>query len=140
MTAIILAVINFIDLSGYYFANPEIIADKNKNHITIGLFNVLTQNTNYESVYGLTDIKKPDIVILQETDDDWINALITKGINKEYPYSKIHTRRDNFGISIFSKYPMNAEIELWDLRGVPVIKADVTKDKNVCSSYTASNK
>lgn len=94
----------------------------NSQAIKIGLFNVLTSNTNYQGLINEIEKQNPDIVILQEIDDLWITHL--KPLNNKYKYNIRHIRYDNFGIAMFSKLPIiNYQIEKWTGYEIPVIKA-----------------
>jgi len=46
----------------------------------------------------------PDFVVLEEINDQWLSALALA--LPPYPYSATMPREDNFGIALFSKYPL----------------------------------
>jgi endonuclease/exonuclease/phosphatase (EEP) superfamily protein YafD len=46
----------------------------------------------------------PDVVAMEEVNDQWLSALAPA--LRSYPYSKAMPREDNFGIALYSKYPM----------------------------------
>ena len=77
--------LNFIDVVAY-IGTPQII-DSN-NTIKIGLFNVLTQNNKYNSLKNEIKEHNPDIVILQEVDDIWLENI--KELKNNYPYFLEH--------------------------------------------------
>lgn len=97
---------------------------KQGNTIKIALYNVLTSNKNYDDFLVSVAQENPDIIILQETDDIWLEHI--KDLKKTYPYYVEHSRLDNFGISMYSKLPFtNTDIELWTDFEVPVAVADL---------------
>ncbi len=121
--------IKIFNISPINFTN--IPNTNNSQAIKIGLFNVLTSNTNYQGLINETEEQNPDIIILQEIDDLWINNL--KPLNKKYKYNIKHIRYDNFGIAMFSKLPIiDYQIEKWTGYEIPVIKAKLKlKNKDI---------
>ncbi len=92
------------------------------NTIKLALYNVLTSNKNYDDFLLDISQENPDIIILQETDDIWLEHI--KDIKNQYPYYIEHSRLDNFGISLYSKIPLTGTgIELWTDYEVPVLVA-----------------
>ena len=124
--------LNFIDVVSY-IGTPQII-DSN-NTIKIGLFNVLTQNNKYNSLKNEIKEHNPDIVILQEVDDIWLENI--KELKNNYPYFLEHSRLDNFGIALYSKVPLiNPKIEEWTDYGVPVISIELKSvDNSILKIY-----
>lgn len=94
------------------------------NTIKLALYNVLTSNKSYDDFLVSVSQENPDIIILQETDDIWLEHI--KDLKKSYPYYIEHSRLDNFGISMYSKIPFTStDIELWTDFEVPVAVADL---------------
>ena len=93
------------------------------NIVKLALYNVLTSNKNYDGFLVSVAQENPDIIILQETDDIWLEHI--KDLKNFYPYYIEHSRLDNFGISMYSKIPFtNTDIELWTDFEVPVVVAN----------------
>ena len=91
-----------------------------KNNIKIGLFNVLTKNSNYNLVLEEIYKEKPNIVVLQEVDDKWLEKV--SSLKEIYPYFVEHSIDDNFGISLYSNIPIKtSKIEKWTDYQIPVI-------------------
>lgn len=88
------------------------------------LSNVYTANTHSELLIELVQAENPDIVVLEEVNDRWINEL--QKLNVRLPYSKWISRSDNFGIGIWSRLPFSEVkvIEFGDY-SVPSIEAEV---------------
>ena len=75
--------------------------------LKIMLFNVNSSTGNPQLVAETIAKENPDILVLQELSERWINQLgATLG---RYSYQIVKTRDDNFGIGIFSKLPQSAQ-------------------------------
>lgn len=87
--------------------------------------NVHTTNSDYQKFIALIEREKPDIVVVQELSHKWLNQLaVVKNI---YPHIKAKPSDDNFGIAIFSKFPLeNVEEMYWGLFDIPSLKVDFT--------------
>ncbi|MCP4708998.1 MAG: endonuclease/exonuclease/phosphatase family protein [Planctomycetes bacterium] len=103
---------------------PWYIPEKNINPPPAGesvhlLFsNVFTSNDNYSSLIDLIEQESPDIIVLQEVDNRWVQAL--KKLAEKYPDHEFHPRRDNFGIAVLSRIPLqNMEIKSFTEEEIP---------------------
>ncbi|MEZ5345339.1 MAG: endonuclease/exonuclease/phosphatase family protein [Pyrinomonadaceae bacterium] len=89
----------------YTFIYPNQVEDARsadpKRGITIIASNVLLENKNSEDLLAMLSEIQPDLVLLAETDDDWIQKL--EPLRKEYPYSIDHPLGNAFGIAFFSR-------------------------------------
>ena len=66
----------------------------------------------------------PDLMALEEVNERWLSALSVA--LQAYPHSKAMAREDNFGIALYSKYPLvNSEIRQVGAADIPTIIADV---------------
>ncbi|MCA8941190.1 MAG: endonuclease/exonuclease/phosphatase family protein [Planctomycetes bacterium] len=84
--------------------------------------NVNTSNRWYRIMHQAVAKEQPDILVVQETDNDWITSLA--GIRREYPYYVERPRGDNFGIAFYSKYPCSSlEVEDIGPLAIPSILA-----------------
>lgn len=131
LISLLLIILNFSDIAPY-FMQPKIKPDGNT--IKLALYNVLTRNIHYNLL--LDEIKKenPDIIILQEVDDNWLNAV--SEIKQNYPFFIEHERDDNFGIAMYSKFPYkDARIEEWSEYNLPVAAAKIIKDNKEIQIY-----
>ena len=88
------------------------------------LSNVLTSNPGFGQVLALAREEAPDLLVLQEIDPRWSDEMAE--LDQELPYSKKLPRLDNFGIGLWSRYPLVdiREIESGTY-GVPSIAAHV---------------
>ena len=86
--------------------------------------NVLATNGNYEDFRKLVEATQPDIVIMQEVTDAWVQSL--DGFSKRFPHKVVEARPDPFGIALFSRFPLEASaVRQADPRGYPEIVATV---------------
>jgi len=108
---------------------------------------VMTYNVNYKNDTPLESIaiindSNPDILCLQELNQNW-HSLLVKHISNEYPYYEFKTAPPlSHGIGIFSKYPISNSNTLYDEFKRPIMqKADVQINETriqVCNIHLAS--
>lgn len=79
--------------------------------------NLLSSNSEYQSVIEFVKEEDPDIIILQELNSKWQREL--DKLNELYPIQKMIPRSDNFGIGVISRVPLE-QIEEIDLSTVGV--------------------
>ena len=63
--------------------------------------NVNTSNTSYQAVENHVMARNPDILLLLEVDQAWLDHL--PRIARAYPFHVLCPRPDNFGIALFAK-------------------------------------
>lgn len=66
--------------------------------------NVHTANRDHEAVLRAITDAAPDIVGLVEVSERWLTALAP--LHARYPYRIEHPQDDNFGIALFSRFPI----------------------------------
>ena len=82
--------------------------------------NVNTENKRYDLVKQYVLARNPDILLLLEVDEAWLQAIAD--IEGLYPYKTSQPRSDNFGIALFSKRPCSkCEIIYLGEAGVPSV-------------------
>ena len=129
--SLILICFNFADVT-VYLGKSEVV--KSDNAIKLALFNVLTKNDKYNQLKLMINEQKPDIIILQEVDEVWLENI--KELKKDYPYFLEYPRLDNFGIALYSKFPLRKpKIETWTDYEVPVITAEIKSNGNILKIY-----
>lgn len=99
-------------------------ADTKASTVRVLLSNVFTANPHSELVIEMVRREAPDVVVLQEVDDRWVNEL--RELESLLPHSKVISRSDNFGIGIWSRLPLLdvKEVESGSF-AVPSIHAEV---------------
>lgn len=90
-------------------------------------FNVLKGNENKEETIELILEQNADIVMLEEINAEW-GRLLEEKMKVEYPYHRINTREDFFGIALFSKYPLS-DVTIFETTYFPGITAIVNYKK-----------
>lgn len=77
----------------------------NSPSIKLLLSNVLSDNHDHDSLLALIAHEQPDVITLLEINDEWTPALVP--LTSSYPHSLVVTRDDNFGIALFSRFPLS---------------------------------
>lgn len=103
--------------------NPsETLPDQCPHQLSILYANVLTENSDHETLRKQIAETGADVVMLVEVNQQWIADL---DLANTHPYAIALPRADNFGLGIFSRWPL-AKRELDLGLEVPVIAADVS--------------
>ncbi|MPR35842.1 endonuclease/exonuclease/phosphatase family protein [Salmonirosea aquatica] len=63
--------------------------------------NVLQDNEDKERLLSLIKTRKPDLIVLSETDSSWADAMTA--IHDDYPFRKAKVQDDTYGIMLFSQ-------------------------------------
>jgi len=91
--------------------------------LSILSINLLSSNTDADKVNQRIAEKDADILLLIEYTSFWNRHASVK----LYPYSIVQVREDNFGIGLFSKYPLtNQEIIDFTNTRFPMTSAEIT--------------
>ncbi len=125
----VFALINLSVLLPFYFGGANDLPESTPT-LRVLMSNVNTHKGNPEKVMQFITKIDPDIVVLEEIGDRWLGLI--ENLEKSHPYSCMKLRNDNFGIGLFSKYPLEDEnIVYLGGSGVPsvvaVVKADFGK-------------
>jgi len=92
--------------------------------------NVLASNRNSKLFMNFLSDESPDFILVMEVDDHWSDVL--EELHVDYPYSVIQSRKDNFGIALFSRLPIASQrVEYLDEADVPTIVATIQLDEQV---------
>ena len=107
-----------------YLSEKITIKKSDSQQFSLLLSNVLTSNQSKQKLVKLIRRQQPDFVIALEIDTLWSNAL--EAIYSDYPYHSVIPRYDNFGIALYSKYPLeNIHSIDFSKKGTPSILATV---------------
>ena len=74
----------------------------NTNDHTLILANVNTKNDKFITLLEIINKERPDIIVLQEINNEWIAEL--KKIQMDYHHTILKPREDNFGIALLVLY------------------------------------
>jgi endonuclease/exonuclease/phosphatase (EEP) superfamily protein YafD len=113
------SLLNLILVAALYF--PTSI-DTTHGHGSYRLLfaNVLQANSNHADILNLIHSSDPDFIVLVETNQAWLQAL--QDLQENYPYKMSAVREDNYGLSVFSRFPFEqAEMRNFGEAGVPSI-------------------
>lgn len=101
---LITAILNgYLVVDWYLPVRSEISRDQN---LKLMHANVLSRNNQYRKLLDLVTEEDPDIVFLQEINNDWISGIAS--LTSEYPHYYTEPRAGNFGIAVYSKIPFNS--------------------------------
>lgn len=94
------------------------------HNLRVMLINVRTENKRYDLVIACINKYRPDLLVVEEVDERWLNEL--GRLREEYPYVKHEPREDNFGVAMFSRLAINsAEIVYPGGAEVPSVTAQL---------------
>jgi endonuclease/exonuclease/phosphatase (EEP) superfamily protein YafD len=117
------AIVNLAVVVPYCFLGPAV---KRSNALTIRLLqiNVRTENHQYDLVKNFIRQAGPDVLIVEEVDESWIQQL--ESLRDILPAACSAPRDDNFGIALFSRLPLtNASIRYFGTADVPSVTAEL---------------
>ncbi len=95
----ILAVVNLAFIAPLYFGGDRPIS--NDPSLRLLVLNVLTANRQHQNVLDLIEKTDPDVIILSEVNQRWIDAL--RPLDDRYPFARKLPREHNFGMAMFSR-------------------------------------
>jgi len=124
------AFLNFAVVVPHCWFGP-VAAKSTGQTLRVMLINVRTENQRYDLVKACILGNNPDVVVLEEVDERWLEQLA--GLQDNYPHSCSEPREDNFGILLLSKLPLeNPEIVYLGDAEVPSVTAMIKfRDKAV---------
>jgi endonuclease/exonuclease/phosphatase (EEP) superfamily protein YafD len=99
----LLAIVNACTIVPLYLGKEPLPTEVSRSYRGL-LVNVNTESGVPAKVAEVIRQFDPDLVALEEVNDQWLSALSVP--LRAYPYSKAMPREDNFGIALYSKYPM----------------------------------
>ncbi len=118
----ILSIYNSSFVLPWYLSAKDIKSGKASATLKLLHSNVYTANQNKLKLIELIYSEKPDIIIAQEIDNKWAEALTE--IEGLYPYNIVLPRTDNFGMALYSKLPLGKAKELTEnIFGIPTVSA-----------------
>lgn len=85
---------------------PQSSALQPRGSFSLVVANLYRDNTEYQAVKEQLLMHHPDVIGLTEFSPDWESAL---QLEKLYPYSRVITRSDHFGIALYSRFELVGE-------------------------------
>ena len=99
----VLAIANLCTIVPLYFGRDPHPNEVSRSYRSL-LMNVNTESGVPGKVAQTIKQLDPDFLALEEVNDQWLSTL--SATLAAYPYSRTMPREDNFGIAIYSKYPV----------------------------------
>ena len=97
------------------------------NTVKILLYNVLMENEDTEKLINLIRKINPDIFLLSEVNERWVNAVSI--LDKDYPYSVKHPLDNTYGLALFSRLELkNPEVKFLIEDDIPSFHTNVKLD------------
>ena len=94
------------------------------------LVNVLQPNRETSLVANLIEEANPDLVVLVEVNQRWMDEL--QPVLATYPYRVAEIREDHYGIALASRIPLETgKVERFDASGIPAVVARLTLEHQV---------
>ena len=125
-TAMIVAVANLLLLLPLFWGGTG--ASSSSPTGTAMLYNVNTQTGSPAAVAELIEEIDPDLLVLEEVDSRWIEEI--SETTRRYPHQILEPRADNFGIGLWSKFPVtDSEVVFLGSAEVPTILATVATNQ-----------
>lgn len=102
----------FVSLYGSFFL-PSLSAPifQNQQTIKVMTFNMLVENTDYDSIVKMVAENNPDIIGLQEVSSQ-TRPILIKRFAKNYPYHAFHPVELSHNVGILSRFPIDKFIVL----------------------------
>jgi endonuclease/exonuclease/phosphatase (EEP) superfamily protein YafD len=111
------AAANGWELSPYWLPGPAPAAISRREPLSIVSANVLWSNPEKARVRDWLGDRDADVVAILEMNEDWLTVI--EPLLARYPHRVVRTRKDNFGIALFSKRPFLA-VDVVEFGGVPL--------------------
>jgi len=106
------------------FSKPVEAGMMSEVPLRVMMSNVLTSNSDKDTLVNLVRTLQPDIVVLLEINQQWVKSL--EDLEDIYTFKRFIPEDNNFGIGIMSKYPLeNMKVMRFSHLSIPSIVADV---------------
>ena len=120
--ALIIAIIyQFLKILPFTFLHKTELKeanDQNIKSIRCMAANVRMSNSNYAGILSLIKKYKPNIILLTETNGEWLNAI--EPLQAIYPYNLLQPQENTYGMALYSQYPfLHAETNFLVDKKVP---------------------
>lgn len=99
-------------------------AKDDSNRVSLLIYNVLSENRQVEELRNLIRTKDPDMILLSEPNNWWLEQLA--GLEADYRYTVFQPQENEYGMLLFSKLElMNPQIRFLIESEVPSLRTDV---------------
>ena len=118
---LLFAILIGIGFAKFYIPKFEVTG----NDFRICSMNVLSTNRSFQKALNVINEENPDVLVIQELSPPWVKQF--KVLDKKYPYQKLTPQNGNFGLGIYSKFPMsNTKVKTLCALDIPTIITDLT--------------
>lgn len=108
----------------YPIRSEKAILSDQKNTLNIMMSNVKMDNENYGKYLDLVDNASPDVILLNEVNQKWAQAINV--LDETYPYYIKHPLENTYGMILYSKYKLhNVEVNFLMDDNIPSIYAQL---------------
>jgi endonuclease/exonuclease/phosphatase (EEP) superfamily protein YafD len=97
------AAVNLSAIAPWYFGKRLAGDGASGQRLKLALANVEWQNRAYEPFLRCMERHQPDVIVAQEVNDDWAQAL--HALSATYPFFEVLPREDGSGIALYSRMP-----------------------------------
>lgn len=98
--------------------------DLDDSNVSVLIFNLLMENTNYDEVLQFIKERNADVVLLAEPNQAWAEHLAP--LNEIYPYQVAHLLENHYGMMFFSKLEIHdTEIQFIIQKDIPSIHTQI---------------
>lgn len=98
-----------------------------ENTVKLLISNVFMENRETEKLVNLIQQVKPDIFLLAEVDQHWIDAV--DKLEKDYPFTVKHPLENTYGMALYSKFELvNPQVKFIVEDEIPSIQTEVKLD------------
>jgi endonuclease/exonuclease/phosphatase (EEP) superfamily protein YafD len=105
-------------------------ASTDRPALRVMLSNVLRQNPQHDQVIEMIEREQPDVIVLQETNDRWMEAL--SPIHRTHPVVIASPRSDHFGLAVLSRIaPVRSQLVHLGEAGVPSLECVLEVDGRI---------
>lgn len=115
--------LNAAEIVPWYLNQSDVTISPSAETIKVMQSNIFSSNQNYEELINLIEERKPQILVVQELNSDWVEEL--EKIKDILPHSFILPQENNFGMGIYSIFPLENQSTKWLTAQIPELSADV---------------
>ncbi|MGB3693711.1 MAG: endonuclease/exonuclease/phosphatase family protein [Spirulinaceae cyanobacterium] len=115
--------LNAVEVVPWYINNSEANTPQSDATIEVMQSNILSSNQNYAEFIDLVRAEKPQILVVQELNTAWAKEL--ESISDILPHNFVLPQENNFGMGIYSSFPLENQSTKWLTAQIPELIADV---------------
>ncbi len=123
--ALALTALHVPGLAVWYLPADSVTAEGRGTRLRIVTANLLVSNTKHDRFLEFIRETDPDIIFIQEPNNDWARSL--DALKETYAHYAVKPQPDTFGIAMFSRLPLDSiDITYYGDSGLPSVHAELT--------------